>query len=94
MFREPSDSYILREAEEAHDAFVEFDEAEMRYLKSEDYQEALFEFMFDYDPATGIETPTGKTEEEFRTHKGWSGYVYRFIERENEPDDYWRTTDD
>jgi hypothetical protein len=50
--------------------------------------------MFDYDPETGIETPTGKTEEEFRTHNGWSGYVYRFMERENEPDDYWRTTDD
>jgi hypothetical protein len=94
MFREPSDSYILREAEEQADAFVEFDEAEMRYLKSDDYQEALAEFMFDYDPATGIETPTGKTEDDFRNSKEWQGYVYRFMERENEPDDYWRPTDD
>jgi hypothetical protein len=90
MFREPSDSYIVKEAEAFYDSCAEYEEAEWRYVDSDDYNEALYEFMFVWNPETGTETPTGRTEEEFRAHDGWSGYVRRFMEREKEPDDYWR----
>lgn len=92
MFMEPSDSYILKEAEAFYDSCAEYEEAEWRYLDSDLYQEFLYEFMYVWDAETGTETPTGKTEEDYRLRSDdFSRHVRIFMQEEKERNDprYW-----
>lgn len=91
MFTEPSDSYILREAEAFYDACADYEEAEWQYLDSDSYEENLYEFMFVWHAETGTETPTGKTEEEYRNSDVFSRHVMTFMQNEKERHDprYW-----